>query len=396
MLNAGSDATPQPLGAATHGTSAEYSRADHIHAMPTAADVGAAADARQIIAGTGLTGGGDLSADRTLAVSYGTTAGTVAEGDDARLSDARTPITHATTHATGGGDAITPASIGAAPNTSPQVQIFQTVGTATWTKPAGAVRVRVQGWGAGGGGGSGRRGPTGELRCGGGGGGSGVYFDQMILASAFGATESVVISDGGNGGAAQTVDATNGSNGVIGGISSFGTLNFFGGGNGGGGSVTAGTSGSAPWGGNTGGALSATSTVAGGGVPANTSSTSTSGGSGGGGSGGLLLAASSVGISGGVGGRYLITNLLGGTIGTTSVPNGGAGNSTGVNSNGYPMGASGGGGGASTLTGTAGNGGVGGFPGGGGGGGGASQNGVNSGAGGKGGQGLVVITTYFA
>ena len=54
---------------------------------------------RQIIAGTGLSGGGDLTADRTLSVQYGTTAGTAARGDDPRLSDARTPTAH--THTTG-------------------------------------------------------------------------------------------------------------------------------------------------------------------------------------------------------------------------------------------------------------------------------------------------------
>jgi hypothetical protein len=48
-------------------------------------------------AGTGLTGGGDLSASRTFAVAYGTTAGTACEGNDSRLSDARTPTAH--THA---------------------------------------------------------------------------------------------------------------------------------------------------------------------------------------------------------------------------------------------------------------------------------------------------------
>lgn len=46
---------------------------------------------RTISAGTGLTGGGDLSANRTLAVTYGTGAGTAAEGNDARLSNPRTP-----------------------------------------------------------------------------------------------------------------------------------------------------------------------------------------------------------------------------------------------------------------------------------------------------------------
>lgn len=49
---------------------------------------------RTISTGTGLTGGGDLSDDRTLAVVYGTTAGTACEGNDARLSDARTPTAH--------------------------------------------------------------------------------------------------------------------------------------------------------------------------------------------------------------------------------------------------------------------------------------------------------------
>lgn len=47
-----------------------------------------------ISAGTGLSGGGSLAADRSLAVVYGTTAGTSCQGDDARLSDARTPTAH--------------------------------------------------------------------------------------------------------------------------------------------------------------------------------------------------------------------------------------------------------------------------------------------------------------
>lgn len=63
--------------------------------------------ARQVIAGTGLTGGGTLGADRTLAVAYGTSAGTAAQGDDSRLSDARTPTSHAATHAAAGSDPVT-------------------------------------------------------------------------------------------------------------------------------------------------------------------------------------------------------------------------------------------------------------------------------------------------
>lgn len=58
-------------------------------------DTTAVLPTRQVIAGTGLTGGGTLAADRTLAVSFGTTAGTAAQGNDSRLSDARTPLAHA-------------------------------------------------------------------------------------------------------------------------------------------------------------------------------------------------------------------------------------------------------------------------------------------------------------
>lgn len=43
---------------------------------------------RAIASGTGLTGGGDLSSDRTLAVAYGTSAGTAAQGNDSRITGA--------------------------------------------------------------------------------------------------------------------------------------------------------------------------------------------------------------------------------------------------------------------------------------------------------------------
>lgn len=72
-----------------------------------AADVSAVPTSRQVIAGTGLTGGGTLAADRTLTVSFGTTATTVCVGNDARLSDARTPTAHAASHGSGGSDPIT-------------------------------------------------------------------------------------------------------------------------------------------------------------------------------------------------------------------------------------------------------------------------------------------------
>ena len=57
-------------------------------------NIGGVPTSRSISSGTGLTGGGDLTANRTLAVSYGNTAGTACQGNDARLSDSRTPTAH--------------------------------------------------------------------------------------------------------------------------------------------------------------------------------------------------------------------------------------------------------------------------------------------------------------
>ena len=56
-------------------------------ATQTALDAKAPAT-RLVSAGTGLTGGGDLSADRTLAANFGTTAGTIAQGNDSRITGA--------------------------------------------------------------------------------------------------------------------------------------------------------------------------------------------------------------------------------------------------------------------------------------------------------------------
>ena len=65
------------------------------------------ATTRQVIAGTGLGGGGALSADVTLNVSYGSSGTTACVGNDARLSNARTPSLHASSHGDGQSDAIT-------------------------------------------------------------------------------------------------------------------------------------------------------------------------------------------------------------------------------------------------------------------------------------------------
>lgn len=68
-----------------------------------------------------LAGGGDLSADRTLSIATATTAslgvvelandgeavgGVVVQGNDSRLSNARTPTAHATSHQHGGSDEV--------------------------------------------------------------------------------------------------------------------------------------------------------------------------------------------------------------------------------------------------------------------------------------------------
>jgi len=49
-------------------------------------NIGAVPETRSVIAGIGLTGGGDLTANRTIQILFGTTAGTVCEGNDPRLS----------------------------------------------------------------------------------------------------------------------------------------------------------------------------------------------------------------------------------------------------------------------------------------------------------------------
>jgi hypothetical protein len=127
VLAVGTDATTPIEFAATYGTAAHpdlvefYALLGHLHSLDDLTDVDLAAatdgqvlgrvagtwtaitplgggagvpDTRQMLAGTGLTGGGDLTADRTYAVVYGTTAGTAAQGNDSRLSDPRTPTAH--------------------------------------------------------------------------------------------------------------------------------------------------------------------------------------------------------------------------------------------------------------------------------------------------------------
>ncbi|WNN95756.1 minor tail protein [Gordonia phage Fribs8] len=64
-------------------------------AATVTAQIAAKADKlRQIIAGAGLTGGGTLETDRTLSVDFGTGTNQAVRGDDARMTNARTPTSH--------------------------------------------------------------------------------------------------------------------------------------------------------------------------------------------------------------------------------------------------------------------------------------------------------------
>ena len=73
---------------------------------------------------------------------YGSGAGTVTEGNDPRLSDARTPVAHASSHAAGGSDPVTPVSIGALKNqndtistASPSLTPLDVMGASGQTAP---------------------------------------------------------------------------------------------------------------------------------------------------------------------------------------------------------------------------------------------------------------------
>lgn len=74
---------------ATTPTSGQYLVHDGSAWTPTTTSF--VSSSRAINSGTGLSGGGDLSADRTLSVTYGTTSGTACQGNDSRLSDSRAP-----------------------------------------------------------------------------------------------------------------------------------------------------------------------------------------------------------------------------------------------------------------------------------------------------------------
>lgn len=280
------------------------------------------------------------------------------------------------------------ASVSAATAGTFTMVIYQ---TQTWTKPTGAKSVNAAVISGGGGGGSGRKSASGTAAFGAGGAGGGSMSIRTIDASLLGATELVLVGPGGIGGAAVTVNSTNGNPGGHGGASFFGTHCVATGGGGAGIALTnagpAGSSASAR-------AMFQGSNGAIGAAGAGGFGSSSPGGAGGGGSGGGL-ATTPVFTTGGTGGAALGSFLTGGSAagGALAGSNGASGLSVATN---YPAAGSAGGGGASSITGNAGAGGSGGLYGGAGGGGGAALDNVgNSGAGGAGADGIVIVTTYF-
>lgn len=264
-----------------------------------------------------------------------------------------------------------------------------------YIRPPLSVDIVLQLLAAAAGGGSGRRGAAGTVRCGGGAGQAGGYVEVVLRASLLGpplTSVPVNVGVGGNGGAAVTVDDTNGVGGAIGGDTSFGPYgpnNLYvtagGGAAGAGGTASSGTSGTTRGAGTTPGVSAPNASNIG--AANNATPQAAFGGCGSPGAGITSANATSTGAAGGTGG-VILNALAGGTA------NGGNGQSQPTDfANGFTGGSGGGGGNSSATGGT--NGGNGGWPGAAGGGGGATLNGFNSGAGGMGADGAARCLTRY-
>ena len=332
-----------------------------------------------VAAGTGLTGGGDLSASRTLSIA-------ALSPDPTGTYGSTSQIPSLTVNNLG---QVTAVSSLAMPTTN--VQVFTSDGT--WTKPAGAKLVIFDVVAAGGGGGAGGKAASGTAIFGGGGGGGGGYTSLTYAATDLAdASYAVVVGTGGTGGIfSPLTSATAGGISTITGGTQGLIVRASGGGAAGSGTTTTGTAGIAgTYTTNTGGASNTAGTAGGGSGGARGPASGAAGGG----------CSTSAPYNGGIGGSNVPYGLAGGSGGGQSTSaNGGTGGNgnlkTGLASALF-IGSGGGGGGASTFaTGSGGNGGNGTGTGCGGGGGGATHGSGNGGNGGNGAPGIVVVTTYF-
>lgn len=358
---------------------------------------------RSLVLGTGttVTNGDGISGNLSVNITYGNALNTATQGNDTRLN----PVPSAAgkmIYDTGSAYAETTAGTSSQVligGTTPffgmvpfaalpslvDIQIFNTPGSFTWTKPTVGDICHIIVIGGGGAGASGRRSSTGA--SGGGGGAAGGIFFWTMAKSSLASTESVVVGSGGTGGIAQTVNDTNGNNGGSGGTSRFGNTSFMqaqagAGGNGGG--VSSGAGGFntnipqmfTPQSGSAGSASSVS--------PGTGSSLAPGAGGGGGGWNGTVASTGGVAtIPGFFGGGSITGGSIPGGNGSSSVAS--------YPSNLIGIGGSGGGGSGTT---NGGNGGNATNYGAGGGGGGGCANGFNSGAGGNGAGGIVIVYTF--
>jgi hypothetical protein len=332
-----------------------------------------------------------------------------------------------------GGAAVNPGSL-------VDSQTFTTTGAGTWIRPTSFTprKIWVRCWAGGGGGGGGGAAATTTKRYGGAGGGGGAFLEKWFDASEIVGDQSLTVGVGGTAGPGAASNGTSGTDGGIGGPSTWGTtvrVAAYGGGGGrgggtGGGGVYYGGGGGGTHGPGAVGTTSANSGVGGrpqftvtssigctGGGGANSGASATIGGSseyGGAGGGTTNNSATPVASSGG-------TSLYGGGGGgggggVTATPgaaaaaaggssgvwpyaqdNGGAAGTAGGAGTAGAAGAihsagGGGGGGAASISVVGGAGGQGGVRGGGGGGGGAGTG--SGGAGGAGGRGEIIVITF--
>jgi hypothetical protein len=94
-----------------------------------------------------IVGAGLAVTSGTISVSYGTSSSTACVGNDSRLSDARTPTAHASTHQTGGADAV--ASVVVTPSSLTADTNDWSIGTGDIFRVAGTAARNITGIAAG-------------------------------------------------------------------------------------------------------------------------------------------------------------------------------------------------------------------------------------------------------